>query len=164
MFTFFMLMLLKNMETGFTILIFSRKLLNVQIINFSVHGMKKNVGVFIIQEEHPTLHSICTGFDYCHSSASFAYSWMHYAFIAYAIEANKYQDVDVGLTADEAKKTIGFKPIQVFMDIYSSSLLTRGFLRAISRYVTATITPNSKVKFKWKYYNECYSITPLEAN
>lgn len=108
------------------------------------------IGMFVLQEELPTLHSICCGLDYHHSSASYAYSWMHYVLIEYAIEAQKYQTVDVGLTADDSKKTIGFDAVPSRMDIYSKGFLTRGMLRLISLFVTTSITPAAKVQFKFK--------------
>lgn len=106
------------------------------------------IAVFVLQEEPPTLHSICCGMDYHHSKGSYAYSWMHYALIEKAIEMNKYKNVDVGLTADQSKETIGFKPIVSRMDIYSKGLITRGLLRLISRFVKTTITPSSTLKFE----------------
>lgn len=108
------------------------------------------IGVFVLQEEFSTLHSICCGFDYHHSTVSYAYSWMHYAFLDYAISAQKYQNVNVGLSADDAKKTIGFKPTSSKMDIYSKGKMTSGLLKIISRFFNPTITPESKLKLKWR--------------
>ena len=108
------------------------------------------IGIFVLQEELPTLHSICVGFDYHHSSACYAYSWMHYVMIKYAIESGKYQQVDVGMTADDSKKTIGFKPVASCIDVYSKSRVTRGFLRTASRFITSTIHADAKLKFKWR--------------
>ena len=109
------------------------------------------IGVFVLQEEGPTLHSTCCGFDYQHSSASYAYTWMHYAFFDHAIAAQKYQNVDAGPSADEAKKSIGFKPILSRMDIYSKGRMTRGLLALIARFFRATITPEAKLKLEWRY-------------
>lgn len=108
------------------------------------------VGVFVLQEELPTLHSICCGMDYHHSTVSYAYSWMHYALIEHAISKKKYKNVDVGLTADVSKKTIGFEPIVSRMDIYTKGLITKGVLKLISSIVTATITPSSKINLRFK--------------
>jgi hypothetical protein len=109
------------------------------------------IGMFLLQDEMPTLHSTCCGFDYDHSSASYAYTWLHYALIQRAIEAKKYQFVDIGLTADESKKAIGFKSIPARMDIYANGFITRGLLRAASSLVTATITPDSSLKLRLRF-------------
>lgn len=106
----------------------------------------KMIGVFVLQEELPTLHSICAGLDYQHSSASYAYSWMHYALFDRAIAAKKYQNIDVGFNSDEAKKTIGFKPVLSRIDIYSQGKVTRKVLKIFSRFFTATITPEAKLR------------------
>lgn len=105
------------------------------------------IGMFLLQEESPTLHSICCGFDYNHSTKSFAYSWLHYELIRHAIEQQKYQAVDVGLTADESKKTIGFEAIPARMDVYTKGIVTHRLLSMISRFISARITPDSKLKF-----------------
>ena len=107
------------------------------------------IGVFILQEESPTLHAVCCGLDYKHSSRSYAYSWMNYAFFEYAIAAQKYQNVDAGLSADEAKKTIGYKPVLTRMDIYSKGI-TGKLLSLLSKYTSATFTQNSRLKLKWR--------------
>lgn len=104
------------------------------------------IDVFVLQEELTTLHSICCGLDYQHSSASYAYSWMHYALFDHAITSRKYQNIDVGLSADQAKRTIGFKPILSRMDIYSKGRITRKLLQTIS-FLNATLTADGKLKF-----------------
>ena len=109
------------------------------------------IGMFLLQEELPTLHSTCCGFDYTHSSPSFAYSWLHYALIRHAIKAKKYQTVDIGLTADESKKVIGFEPVPARMDVYTKGVITHSLLRAASYLVTAKITPDSKLKFRLRH-------------
>lgn len=109
----------------------------------------KMIGVFVLQEELPTLHSIGAGLDYQHSSASYAYSWMHYALFEYAIAAQKYQNVDVGFNSDEAKKAIGFQPVLSRIDIYSKGRATRGMLKLFSRFFNATITPEAKLRIRW---------------
>lgn len=106
------------------------------------------IGVFVLLEELPTLHSICCGLDYEHTSESYAYSWLHYELIRLAIESQKYQFVDVGLTADDSKKLIGFTPVPARMDLYTNGVITRGLLRGIHALTTARITPNAKIKFK----------------
>lgn len=112
----------------------------------------KIIGAFVLQEEQTTLHSTCCCLDYFHSSNSYAYTWMHYALINECIAKQKYANIDVGITADEAKKAIGFVPIQSNMDIYSRGLATQCFLRLVSRYISATITSESKLKFSWIYH------------
>lgn len=110
----------------------------------------KMIGVFVLQEEFPTLHSICAGLDYQHSSASYAYSWMHYALFEQAISAQKFQNIDVGFNSDEAKRIIGFKPIRSRIDIYSKGRVTSSLLKLFSRFVTASITPEAKLKLQWR--------------
>jgi hypothetical protein len=105
------------------------------------------IAAFLLCEESPTLHSVCCGLDYEHSSESFAYSWLHYALIESAIESERFTEVDVGLTADDAKRAIGFQPIPSRMDIYSSGAITRNLLKVISKLVKTSITPGSKLKF-----------------
>jgi predicted N-acyltransferase len=123
------------------------KRLDYKLISAWFQG--RMVGFFLLQEELPTLHSICCGLDYLHSSASYAYSWMHYALIEHAITAHKYQNVDVGLSADEAKKTIGFKPVLSRMDIYSKGM-TRRLLQVISHFIAATLNSEGTLKLKWR--------------
>lgn len=113
----------------------------------------KMIGMFVLQEELPTLHSICCGLDYNHSSASCTYSWMHYALIEKAIGSQKYQNFDVGLTADNSKKAIGFTAIPSNMDIYTNRPVTGGVLRAAARFFSATITSEAKLKFAWRGNN-----------
>jgi hypothetical protein len=115
---------------------------------------KKMIAGFLIQEELPTLHAIICGMDYEHTSKCYAYSWMHYEFIRYAIEAKKYTHVNVGPTADEFKKMIGFEAIPCRMDIYSKGVVTRNLLKLASRIVTATITPEAKLKFGLRWGNK----------
>jgi Acetyltransferase (GNAT) domain len=109
------------------------------------------IGVFILQEEDTTLHSIACGLDYHHSTASYAYSWLHYALIEAVI--GKYQTIDIGLTADESKQMIGFSPVPSVIDIYASGFVTKHLLSGISRFVAAAITPESKVKFHWRTWS-----------
>lgn len=104
------------------------------------------IGMFLLQDEQPTLHSTCCGFDYFHSSKSCAYSWLHYVLIQSAIESGKYQDLDIGMTADSSKRSIGFKPIPARMDVYAKGTLQHAFLKAASYCVKATITPDAKLK------------------
>lgn len=106
----------------------------------------KMIGVLVLQEECPTLHTIACGFDYEHSSNSYAYSWLHHELIHFAIESKKFQNVDVGIMADKSKKEIGFTPVSVRMDIYTKSVLLRSFLNVASYFTSATITPDSKIK------------------
>lgn len=107
----------------------------------------KMIGMFLLVEEVPTLHSICCGLDYNHSSESCAYSWLHYALIEHAINAKKYINVDVGLTADDSKRRIGFEAIPARMDIYSRGIISRNVLRAVSKLFSAKINSEGKLKF-----------------
>ena len=108
----------------------------------------KMIGMILLQEELPTLHSACVGFDYTYSTQSYAYSWLHYVLIRLAIEAKKYQNIDVGLTAEESKKRIGFKPVLSRIDIYTKGFLTRGLMRAASQFIEANLTNECEIKLK----------------
>lgn len=108
------------------------------------------IGVFVLEDEKPTLHSILCGFDYHHSSASYAYSWMHYALIDQAISVQKFESIDVGLSADEAKKAIGFKPVPTRLDLYCKGKVVGEVMRSFSRFFSTSITPQQKLKFHWK--------------
>lgn len=57
---------------------------------------KEMIGVFVLQEEPPILHSTCCGLNYEHSTPSYAYSWMHYALIDHTISQRKFNMVNVG--------------------------------------------------------------------
>jgi len=105
------------------------------------------ISAFVLHAEGSTLHSISCGLDYKHSSASYTYSWMHYALLNYAIVSKKYKIIDVGFTADEAKQSIGFQSIPSRMDLYSKGKLTRTVLKAFSRCCGATLSSQGKVKF-----------------
>lgn len=113
----------------------------------------KMIAMFLLQDEPPTLHSIACGLDYHHSTASYAYSWLHYDLIKAAIEKGIYRQIDVGLTADESKRMIGFNPINSTMDVYSQGRVTRYALKAISKWVRATITSGAKLQFEFKRKN-----------
>jgi hypothetical protein len=113
----------------------------------------KMVAVFVLQEELPTLHAICAGLDYQHSTASYAYSWMHYVLFEHAIIAQKYQSVDVGFNSDEAKRIIGLQPIPSRIDIYTKGRLIHHILKFLSHFVSATITSESKLKLQLNKHN-----------
>jgi len=106
------------------------------------------ISMFVLEEELPTIHSICCGMDYDHSSRCYAYSWLHYELIRFAIETKKYKNIDVGMSADNSKRGICFSPVPSHMDICAKSVITRSFLKFISSFVTGTITPDAKLKLK----------------
>ena len=104
------------------------------------------IGVIVLQDELPTWHNICCGLDYHHSSPSCTYSWMHYVLLELAIARN-YHVVDVGFTADDAKKSIGFQQISSRMDLYLRGRVGRTLLGAFSRYCSASLSAEGKVQF-----------------
>jgi predicted N-acyltransferase len=104
------------------------------------------IAMGVLQKEHTTLHSICGGFDYVHSSPCYAYSWLNYLFIELAIVSGRYKEIDVGITANIAKKNIGYKPVPSRLDVYSKSLITRGILSAISPFIHTTFDTNGKLE------------------
>ncbi len=110
----------------------------------------KMIGAVVICEEAWVIHSICCGLDYEHTTPCYAYSWMDYAFIRYAIESKKFKYADLGFTADDAKRALNFMPISYRMDVYANHRLIRWLLHLGSRLFTATINSQSKVKFHFK--------------
>jgi hypothetical protein len=110
----------------------------------------KMIGLFVLHDEGKTLHSICCGFDYEVSSASYAYSWLNYELVRFAIEAKKYRQIDVGFTADNSKKLIGLKPIPSRLDFYVNNSLLRGVLKLLSKVVATTLTQRQTLKFSFK--------------
>lgn len=106
----------------------------------------KMVGMFVLQKECKILHSICCGMDYNHSTKCYVYSWLSYELIRHTIESQKFTTIDVGMSANDSKEAIGFKPIPSRMDIYARGRLGHYFLKGLSRFVTATITSDAKLK------------------
>ncbi len=104
------------------------------------------IGCFVLIEVSPVLHSMLSGMDYEHSKRVYAYSHLHYEFIRWAIEMKKFKIAEVGITADEAKSSLGFKPVPACIDISSTKPVARLFLRLLSRFTTATITSQSELK------------------
>lgn len=113
------------------------------------------IGAFLLLDEYPTLHGFCCGVDYEHSRASCTYSWMNYEFIKYAFQ-KRYQTIDVGITADECKKSIGFKPVPTRIDVYSKGIVTRILLRFMSLFLLATINSNGKLKTQLTLWSKDY--------
>lgn len=107
----------------------------------------KMIGAFLLLDEAPTLHGFCCGLDYEHSTPSCTYSWMNYEFIQYAFQKH-YQNVDVAITSDECKKSLGFTPVPTRLDVYSKGMITRCLFRAASLFFTATINSEGKLKFR----------------
>ena len=110
------------------------------------------IGMIVILEEGLIIHSVCCGLDYEHSKRSYAYSWMHYEFIRFAIESKKFTSADVGFTGDEAKGILNFKPICSSLNVYANNSILRGLLRSAARLFTATITPQSKLKVRLRFF------------
>jgi len=108
------------------------------------------IGMTVLQEEPPTLHSICCGFDYLHSSKSYTYSRLNYAFIEEGIKLKKFKNIDAGMTADQSKQNIGYESVPVCLDIYCKNKVIRWILCGLSYVLEASITPSGKLKFSWK--------------
>lgn len=109
----------------------------------------KLIAALIMIDEQPIFHSMCCGLDYDHSKKCVAYSQMHYEFIRLAIESKKYSVADIGLTANEAKSMLGFQPVSSCLDVWAHNPLIRGFLRLSSRFVTATINSEARLKLNF---------------
>lgn len=109
----------------------------------------KMIAVFVVQPELSVLHSIVCGLDYIHSRPSFCYSWLHYLVIKYGIE-KKYKIIEAGMTEDRSKGAIGFEAIPCSLDIHSKGMIVAPILRFISKFTSATITSDAKVKFRLK--------------
>ena len=104
------------------------------------------ISAFLLEEEHTTMHNLCCGLDYKHSTPSYAYSYMHHVLFEHAIAAQKFTQVDVGFTADDAKKAIGFKPIPARMDFYAKNILLRKTLQTFSHICGATLNAEGKLR------------------
>lgn len=104
------------------------------------------IGALIIIEEGSVFHSICCGLDYNHSTRAHAYSWMHYEFIRWAIEAKKYTIADIGPTANETKACLDFQPVSSCMDVWAHNRFIGALLRFISFFISATIDSQAKLR------------------
>lgn len=109
----------------------------------------KLIAALIVIDEQPIFHSMCCGLDYEHSKKCLAYSQMHYEFIRIAIDSKKYKIADIGPTANDAKSMLGFEPVSSCLDVWAHNRLIRGFLRLSSRFVTATINSEAKLKLNF---------------
>lgn len=78
------------------------------------------IAAAVILEEGDCLHAVTCGLDYQHSTKCYAYSYITYMFLHYAIESGKYTLADAGLTADDAKRILGFKKVDYTLDIISN--------------------------------------------
>ncbi len=96
---------------------------------------QKLIGSLVMIEEVSIVHSMGCGLDYLHSRKSFTYSKLHYEFINQAIAAGKYKIADVGVTADQAKKTLGFSPKPAIVEISVESTLWRAILRLVYPFI-----------------------------
>lgn len=110
---------------------------------------EKMIGMTVLIEEDKVLHSVCCGLDYEHSSPSFTYSALFYDLIRSAIASKKYTTLDVGLTGDQAKSMIGFKPILAQMEVTVRNPLLRGVLRLASKFLTATLSSEGNLQLRF---------------
>lgn len=109
------------------------------------------IGAAVLLEEYPTLHAICCGLDYHHSSGCNAYSYLHYTFLRIAIESKQFATADMGFTADEAKAIMGFKKIDAVLDVSVRNQVFCRLLRFISYFFEATITSDSKLRVRFRF-------------
>jgi len=109
---------------------------------------EKLIAALVMIEEPPVFHSICCGLDYDHSKKCFAYSWMHYEFIRIAIEARKFTQADVGLTANAAKTMLDFEPVSSYMNVKANNRILSAMMRFISLFLTATINSQARLQLR----------------
>lgn len=110
------------------------------------------IGVFILVEELPTLHSILCGFNYDYSTKSYAYSWMHYELFRIAMGIKQYETIDVGLSADKAKEHIGFHPTPFRMDLSAHTPISRFVLKTLSLFMVPKVwTDGLMLSFKLSF-------------
>lgn len=114
----------------------------------------KMIGVYILVEELPTLHSILCGFDYTYSSKAYAYSWMHYELIKIAIESKRYENIDIGLSSDKAKENIGFASTPFCLDLYAHTPFSRFVLKTLSTFMVPEVTPQGTLKLTFKFWKK----------
>lgn len=112
---------------------------------------QKLIGTVIMVEEASTVHSMGCGLDYAYSKKSFTYSKLHYEFIHYAIAAGKFKEADVGVTADQAKKTLGFSPKPAVIEISVKSAVFRSILRLAQILLRVYINTDNAVcvRVRW---------------
>jgi peptidoglycan biosynthesis/recognition FemAB-like protein len=115
-----------------------------KLISAWVNGLM--FGAVVVLEEGSFIHSVCCGLDYHHSKISYAYSWMHYELIRFAIESKRFTIADAGFTGDKGKKLLNFKPVCCCMDVYANRWIMRRLLRSAGRLFKATITSESRIK------------------
>lgn len=107
------------------------------------------IGMSVVIDNPPLLQAVCGGLDYKHSKQLHAYSKLNYEFIRLAIESKKFTKADNGMTGDEAKKSLGFKPIPTSFAISSPRPFVRGILSFLSTFIKATITSEGKMKLNF---------------
>jgi hypothetical protein len=88
-------------------------------------------------------------FDYQHSKQIYAYSLLHYELIRLAINAKHYTTIDVGITANQSKSMMNFKPIPSCMDIRAKNIVLKTLLQLFSRFFTTTINEQGQLKLKF---------------
>lgn len=107
------------------------------------------VSALVMIDEQPVFHSMVCALDYVHSQQTRAYSLIHYEIIRLAIEAKKYTTVDIGMTGDTLKAIMGYKPVPVRMEVTAENYFLKTILRTISRFFSATLDGNGKLKMKF---------------
>lgn len=106
---------------------------------------QKLIGAIVTVEEGTTIHSMVCGLDYLYSKRSFTYSKLHYEFIRHAIASGRFKSADVGVTADQAKKTLGFSPTPAIVEITAKNRLIRGVLRLANTLLRVSINAKNQV-------------------
>lgn len=114
---------------------------------------KKLIGIIVVAEETFTTHSMLCGLDYMHSKKSFAYSKLHYEFIRQAIDTGRFKVADVGVTADHAKKTLGFAPKPAVVEIYAPGIFLSNILRLANLFLKFSINSQNAVcvSLRWPW-------------
>lgn len=122
------------------------------------------IGMLVLINEAPVLHSMVCGFDYHHSKASYAYSRLHYEFIRLAFENKNYTMADIGMTADTAKSLMDFKPVVTCIEVSIKNRVIKQVIRFFSRFVTSTINDQSKLEVKFNFLKSFRNLsTPSET-
>ena len=111
----------------------------------------KLIGTVVTIEEASTIHSMGCGLDYLNSKKSFTYSKLHYEFIRHAIEAGKFKVANTGVTADQAKKTLGLSPKAAVIEISVQNAFFGAILRLAQLFLKVSINTNNDVcvKMRW---------------
>lgn len=124
----------------------------------------KLIGTVVMIEEGSTIHSMGCGLDYQYSKKSYSYSKLHYEFIRYAIDKGRFKVADAGVTADQAKESLGMCSKPAVIEIFVQNPLLRGVLRLAQTLLKVSLNSNNVVSIRprWPAGATKAPLIPLE--